>query len=137
MKIVTQDFENVAKLFEGKYQRYQFQQTYRLSSYLSDSNLYNYKLSIFIGNQTILKDDEKGGDESTRLLQELKRIGFQDLYSIFIDNWVNQAEVAWDLDFSDLTSIGVPHIKAKMFVKAVEKDVSGIYTKKYVALWPI
>ena len=80
---------------------------------------------MIIGNQTILKDDETGGEENTRLLQELKRIGFQDLYSIFIDNWVKHAEVAWDLDFSDLTSIGVPHIKAKMFVKAVEKDVSG------------
>ena len=84
---------------------------------------------MFIGNQTILKDDETGGEENTRLLQELKRIGFQELYSIFIDNHVKVAEDAWDLDFSDLTSIGVPHILAKKFVKAVEKDVSGIQIK--------
>ena len=81
---------------------------------------------MFIGNQTILEDDEQGGDENTRLLQELKRIGFQDLYSIFIDNWVKEAEVAWDLDSKDLTSIGVPYIRAKMFIKAVRKDVSGM-----------
>ena len=31
MKIVAQDFEYVAKLFEGRYQRYWFQQTYSLS----------------------------------------------------------------------------------------------------------
>ena len=81
---------------------------------------------MFIGNQTVLKDDEKRGDENTRLLQELKRIGFQDLYSIFIDNWVKEAEVAWDLDMKDLTSIGVPYIRAQMFQKAVRKDVSGM-----------
>jgi len=94
MKILTQDFENIGKLFEG--------------------------------NQTIIKDDEKSGEENKRLLQELKRIGFQELYSIFVANHVKLAEDAWDLDFSDLTSIGVPHIQAKKFVKAVEKDVSGV-----------
>ena len=59
------------------------------------------------------------------MLQELQRIGFQELYSIFIDNHVTNAEDAWDLDTYDLTSIGVPHIQAKKFFKAVEKDVSG------------
>jgi len=94
MKVLTQDFENIGKLFEG--------------------------------NQTIVKDDETNGEENKRLLQELKRIGFEELYSIFINNHVKLAEDAWDLDFLDLTSIGVPHIQAKKFVKAVEKDVSGI-----------
>ena len=83
----------------------------------------------FIGNQTSVKDDETNGEENKRLLQELKRIGFEELYSIFINNHVKLAEDAWDLDFLDLTSIGVPHIQAKKFVKAVEKDVSGILIK--------
>ena len=86
----------------------------------------------FIGNQTIVKDDETNGEENKRLLnlfKELKRIGFAELFTIFINNHVKLAEDAWDLDFLDLTSIGVPHIQAKKFVKAVEKDVSGILTK--------
>ena len=60
------------------------------------------------------------------MLQELQRIGFQDLYSIFIDNHVTTAEDAWDLDNFELTRIGVPLIQAKKFFKAVVKDISGI-----------
>ena len=121
MKVLSQNFEELGKRLDGKQLNEWLIHGYVLVMLISFRVQKFHNFYIFIGKQSIFEDV----DENNELFQELRRIGFQELFPIFSRNGIKLAEEAWDLDFQDLRCIGVSYIQAKKFVQAVERDVSG------------